>query len=127
MKRRILHKINLTEISAVDNPAQEHARMVIMKRVDPNDTRRTRQEEPTMSFDSEVTKIMKRDSVTRSVAMTRARREHPDAWDAYRSGDVAKSAGNDFEALVKAEMHRGCLSFEVAAQQTRRCRSRLPS
>jgi len=31
-KRRILHKIKLTEISAVDRPCQEHARMVIMKR-----------------------------------------------------------------------------------------------
>lgn len=31
-KRRILHKLRITEISAVDNPCQEHARMVIMKR-----------------------------------------------------------------------------------------------
>ena len=32
MKRRILHKIELREISAVDLPCQEHARAVIMKR-----------------------------------------------------------------------------------------------
>lgn len=31
-KRRILHKIKLTEISAVDRPCQEHAKMTIMKR-----------------------------------------------------------------------------------------------
>lgn len=31
-KRRILHKIQLTEISAVDRPCQEHAKMTIMKR-----------------------------------------------------------------------------------------------
>jgi len=33
-KKRILHKLRITEISAVDNPCQEHARMVIMKRAD---------------------------------------------------------------------------------------------
>ena len=31
-KRRILHKLKLTEISAVDRPCQEGARMTIMKR-----------------------------------------------------------------------------------------------
>jgi hypothetical protein len=30
-KRRILHKLKLTEISAVDRPCQEGARMMIMK------------------------------------------------------------------------------------------------
>ena len=33
-KKRILHKIKIHEISAVDAPAQEHARMIIMKRAD---------------------------------------------------------------------------------------------
>ena len=32
MKRRILHKLKITEVSAVDRPCMEHARMVIMKR-----------------------------------------------------------------------------------------------
>jgi hypothetical protein len=32
MKRRVLHKLKLTEISAVDRPAQEHALVTIMKR-----------------------------------------------------------------------------------------------
>lgn len=32
MAKRILHRLKLNEISAVDRPAQEHARMVIMKR-----------------------------------------------------------------------------------------------
>src|ERR1043166_4325142 len=31
-KRRVLRKLHITEISAVDNPCQEHARMMIMKR-----------------------------------------------------------------------------------------------
>src|ERR1700693_3443124 len=33
-KRRILHKLKINEISCVDSPAQEHARMIIMKRAD---------------------------------------------------------------------------------------------
>lgn len=33
-KKRILHKLKITEISGVDNPCQEHARMTIMKRVE---------------------------------------------------------------------------------------------
>ena len=31
-KRRILEKIGIAEISAVDHPCQEHARVAIMKR-----------------------------------------------------------------------------------------------
>jgi hypothetical protein len=34
MKRRILHRFTLSEISAVDRPAQKHATAVIMKRAD---------------------------------------------------------------------------------------------
>ncbi len=34
MKKRIMRKFKLTEISAVDRPAQAHAKSVIMKRVD---------------------------------------------------------------------------------------------
>jgi hypothetical protein len=37
MRRRILHKFKLTEISAVDRPAQAHAKAVIMKRADIDD------------------------------------------------------------------------------------------
>lgn len=33
-RRRVLHKLKITEISAVDKPAQEGARMAIMKRAD---------------------------------------------------------------------------------------------
>lgn len=35
MTKRILHKLKLTEVSAVDRPCQEGARMVIMKRATP--------------------------------------------------------------------------------------------
>jgi hypothetical protein len=35
-KRRVLHKLKIDEISAVDMPAQEHAKMVIMKRYEPD-------------------------------------------------------------------------------------------
>jgi hypothetical protein len=37
MRRRILHKFKLTEISVVDRPAQAHAKAVIMKRQDDDD------------------------------------------------------------------------------------------
>jgi hypothetical protein len=37
MKRRILHKIKLEEISAVDRPAQAHAKAVILKAGDDDD------------------------------------------------------------------------------------------
>ena len=37
MKRRIMRKFRIDEISSVDRPAQQGARAVIMKRFDPDD------------------------------------------------------------------------------------------
>ena len=37
MKRRILRKLKITEISGVDRPCQEEARVTIMKRHEPED------------------------------------------------------------------------------------------
>lgn len=39
MKRRVLHKLKITDISSVDFPCQEHARMVIMKRAPAGEAR----------------------------------------------------------------------------------------
>ena len=52
---------------------------------------------------------------TWTIARTKARREHPDFWNAYRTNPVVKS-GN-FDALVEREMCSGRLPRAVAAQR----------
>jgi hypothetical protein len=53
--KRILHKITITEISAVDKPCVEGARAVIMKRADAPQAATTKRQEPTVSASFEAT------------------------------------------------------------------------
>jgi hypothetical protein len=86
-------------------------------------------------FDDRVDFIKDRDSVTKQVALTRARQEYPADYEDYqkfnagssaqeqyarRAGygiQVGKSAPTRFEQLVEAEMRKTQCSYEICAQR----------
>lgn len=133
IRRRILDELKIEEISGVDSPCQEDARVTIMKR------RHTMQREETQtvhdeelegaltdldarvthltqkldsgSFDSKVAEIRKREGCTGTVAMAKARRQCPDLFEATFSPPIS-----DYDELVAAEIRKGC-SPNVAAQR----------
>ena len=78
-QRRIIRKLKITEISGVDNPCQEGARMTIMKRAEAPLTAMT-------AFDQRVTEIQQSDGCSRVQAMSKARQEFPTDFDIYQSG-----------------------------------------
>jgi hypothetical protein len=109
-RKRIMRTFKLNEISAVDNPAQVHARAVLLKRAD---ARQEHDMDLTKiasfdSFDDAINAIAKRDGCARHEAMTKARTRHPALYEAYqREGDgrVAKQADADRPRPVsKAEL-----------------------
>jgi hypothetical protein len=71
---------------------------------------------PAVDFNTLVDAAQLRDGSTRTEALTKARRENPDAFAAYRDGAIEK-ADSDFDVLVKTEMRRHCLPYGVAAQR----------
>lgn len=94
--RNIMREFKIAEISCVDNPAQEHARMTIMKRDD-------RQENQQMDiakvasfdhFEAAVAAIAKREGLPTHAAMSMAARAYPELVQKYRqAGDerIAKA------------------------------------
>ena len=120
-KRRILEKIVLTEISGVDRPCQEGARVAIMKRKEPN--MNTEELEGSVidleaqvahlnkkietavhvepkqpiyiKFENTVAEIRKRDNCSRTAALAKARAGNPDGFTVYNCGDT----NTDFAAL----------------------------
>src|SRR5436309_2915519 len=117
-RRRILHKIRLDEISAVDRPAQEFARVTIMKRNGDNMDTELEDEvailekmvETTLS-EMEASKAAPADQpdfdrLTSTQAMAKARRDHPDAFAKYQGDTHAKA--NDYDDLVAVEIAKGC-------------------
>jgi hypothetical protein len=140
-RRRILHKIHFVELSAVDRPAQEGAVVTIMKRAAPEpvavanlatrvsdvqarlDVLTTkakkvpRQKEPSMEFEQRVEEIRRRDGCSGTEAFATARREHPEAFAAYRAPRVAKADGADYEALVDAEIAGSAMPRYCAQQR----------
>ena len=70
---------------------------------------------PASSFDQCVQDIRKRDSCSRTDALIKARKEHPDLWDRYRDHTVLKS--DNFEQLVAAEMRKGWPTRAIAGQR----------
>ena len=130
-RRRILTKIKINEISGVDTPAQEGAIVTIMKRREQElpmslnaledrvlvlkdradvltKTLADRPEPaaPTPDFDEVVAAIEKRDQCSGTLAFTKARKEHPDAFATYNRLQPKKPAkqtdDEDFEDLVAA-------------------------
>jgi hypothetical protein len=138
-ERRILEKLVLTEISGVDNPCQEGARVAIMKRKEPNVNTEELEgsvidleaqvahlnkqietavhAEPKQpiyinEFENTVAEIRRRDNCSRTVALVKARAENPNGFAAYNSGNTPQ----DFAALVAEEIRKGCPA-SVAAQR----------
>ncbi len=81
---RIMNQFRIDELSAVDDPAQEHARVAIMKR----DGAVPATPE---GFAKAVAAIMARDRCLRSDAMVRAAHEHPEAVAALRKAAPAEA------------------------------------
>ncbi|WP_156953316.1 hypothetical protein [Afifella pfennigii] len=137
IKRKIMRDFQIEEISAVDVPAQAHAKMVIMKRADDH-------EEPDMNltkiasfdtFDDAVAAIAKAESCPRHKAMSKAAARHPDLYDSFqREGeeqiakrvDEARKAGampqaaRNWDILVGAIADRDKCSRTEAMRRARR-------
>jgi len=79
-RRRILREFTITEISAVDRPAQQMARMVLMKRG-----------EDESSFQTRVSEVAKRHGCSRMAAMRKARVEYPDEFEEYQAEGAVSS------------------------------------
>jgi|GraSoiStandDraft_57_1057295.scaffolds.fasta_scaffold172390_1 hypothetical protein len=120
MKRRVLHKLILTEISAVDRPCQAHALAVIVKWRSGPPANLAKRKEGRMpeSFDACVSEIRK-SGLSGCDALSAARRADPKAFAAYQAdGHVsrpifkaasASKAVVDFQAVVRAIAKRdGC-------------------
>jgi len=142
-KRRILEKLKITEISGVDRPCQEGARVTIMKREDPKVNKlhaledrvlvlknradaltehlanRAEPAAPIPDFDTVVASIPKRDNCSGTQAFTKARREAPDAFAAFNRLVPKKPAkeDDDFDDLVEAgkDKHRQRVSKSANA------------
>lgn len=91
MPKRIMEDFRIDEISAVDRPAQKGARARIMKR---------QTEDAKMEFQKRVDEIRKRDDCSQTEAMSKAREEFPDEYEAYQR----EGAASGREAIAK--MHR---------------------
>ena len=137
-RRRILEKLKIDEISGVDRPAQEGAVVTIMKRsreqeptmtklndledsililrdrvdvLNKNLTDRAQPAPPPIpDFDEVVSAIRKRDGCGGTAAMSKARREAPDAFAIYNRLVPKKPAkephDDDFEDLVEASKEK---------------------
>ena len=116
-KRRILEKIEIDEISGVDRPCVEHARVAIMKRAQEpkmnsfaaledsvlilkdkvdvlNQNLAARVERAPPDFDAVAATIQRRDGCAGTEAFTKARREAPTAFAAYNGPNGVRPNAN---------------------------------
>lgn len=138
-KRRIMRDFEITELSAVDHPAQGHARATILKRAAGKDTRMDFNKHSTPrafdSFDAAVAHIRQIEKCSGTEAMQRARLEHPalvekhnaEAHDIARkaTGDIALAksrprAQEDFNLVVSGLVERLGISRSEAMRRARR-------
>ena len=146
-RKNIMREFTISELSAVDRPAQAHATMAIMKRyTDDEQENNMRLEkingEQVVSFTTlqeAMAHLQKINGLSKSDAMSKAAREHPDLLAKYQSEgerSVAKAADErltimrrppavqEFEALIRRIKDRdGCDSVTAL----RRARSEDPS
>ncbi len=105
-KRRIMREFTITELSAVDKPAQAHARVAIMKRADPeeNDDMRFEKiiERPRAfdSFEEACEAIRKAERCAGTDAMRKAREGHPGLFEAYQKAGAVSYRPN-FEKAAR--------------------------
>ncbi len=130
-RKRVLTEFEITEVSAVDKPAQEGARAAIMKRKSAEVAEGIAFiKQAHVEFEKCATQIAKRDGCKAHVALSRARAEHPQAFENYRKAgslamqlnreersrrqlaeDGRRSRGasfqDDAEALVESQRRQG--------------------
>lgn len=120
-KRRILRRFRITEISAVDNPAQEGARAVIMKRADAP-TGAPTGASTEVDVNRTVAEIRARDGVGHVEALRKACDERPELFEDVPLGPpaaapVAQGDGvADFEARVRELEDEGLPPVEALRQ-----------
>jgi len=116
-KRRILKVLTIDSISAVDRPAQEFARAVIMKRAD--DVEETEMDlEKIASFDTFEAAVAHLEKLhpTRSAAMSEAARRYPSLVKRYNDeGEALTKAAAD--AKVPREITKAEQNFELAVDE----------
>lgn len=125
MKRRKLHKIRLDEISAVDRPAQEHARMTIMKRERDDELQMDNSDmaefmgdsancavDANVMFEAAVTDLRQR-GFSGTEALRKARQDLPEEYATFAKGKTRPKPDededdDDFDSLVQTEIRKGC-------------------
>ena len=146
-KRRILEKLKITEISGVDRPAMPHALVTCLKRAQEEPTMnsfaaledrvlilkdradvlitktladRTEPAAPIPDFEAVVAAIEKRDACGGTEAMSKARREAPDAFQVYRrlvpKKPTKETDHDDFENLVAAGARKSAPAADFMAE-----------
>jgi hypothetical protein len=96
-RKRVLTEFEITEVSAVDKPAQEGAKAEIMKRKE-NEVAEGIEfiKNAHAEFQKVATQIAKRDNCPPHIALSRARQENPQAFENYRkAGDLAMQLNNE--------------------------------
>ncbi len=107
-KRRIMREFSIEELSAVDRPAQKHARMTIMKRADPeeNDDMRFEKiiDQPSAfdSFDEAVEHLKTIHGCSGTEALRKAADAHPRLLEAYQKAGAVASRPN-FEKAARPQ------------------------
>jgi len=94
MKRRRLRNLKLLEVSLVDNPANPHARIALVKRreegnVNPN------------AFADAVAAIKKRDGISATAAARKVRKRFPELYVAMQGGGT-QTHQREESAVAKA-------------------------
>src|SRR5262245_30598248 len=108
-RRRVMRRFKLSEISAVDRPAQKGATMTIMKREEDHPTRETHPMEHEHDFYKIAADLRELDSsLSVTESFSKARRLAP--------GDFAKmrsQAPAAFDTREEAEAHINKMNFEM--------------
>lgn len=144
-RKNIMRAFTIDELSAVDNPAQAHARVAIMKRhggnEQENDMRLERiggDEVANFGTLDEAVEHLRESGMSRSDAMSKAARAHPDLLKQYRDegeaqvkkqlermrSPTASPAVGAFDALVRRIRERDMCS---GTEALRRARSEDPA
>ena len=122
-KRRIMREFSIDELSAVDKPAQAHARMAIMKRADP-------EENDDMQFEKIIDRPLAFDTFEAAVghlktihrysgtqALRKARETHPRLFEAYQKAGAFSSRPSFEKAARPQDVQRFDLIVDGIAER----------
>lgn len=102
MKRRVMHDFEISELSAVNSPAQIHAKAMIAKSILPV----TKQKSDAISFGSfeDACEHLRKAGLGRTEAMTAARHAHPELFAKSQAREHVQT--DEEEAIAKARAGR---------------------